>query len=457
MAIGALAPATARAQLDEALGLGAGGASAAESDETPAAPASQIALDADERARLDARIERQLHAVFGQVEELSGVEVEVASGVVHLVGEVESADAGERARELASTLDGVLYVDDDTEVATDVGDRVRPTLERATERLRALLARLPLLGVALAVFGIAWLLARLLREWDLPFRAVSKHPMVRGVVRQIVASAILVGGVVLALDLLDATAIVGAVLGAAGLVGLAIGLAFRDIAENYLASVMLGVRRPFALEDFVCIDEKHEGVVVRLTTRDTVLMTLDGNSLRLPNSVVYKSTIVNYTRNPTRRFTFAVGIGNDEDLTAAAAIGVRALRQTPGVLAEPAPFMLVEALADSSVQVRFHAWMDQKQSDWLRTRSEGIRRTKAALDAAGVALPVPIHHVELTGEVATIEAARRERGRRVKSSEEVVVPPPSAAEVDDLCDVEKDDSLDRQIREEKDAEENLLR
>ena len=86
-------------------------------------------------------------------------------------------------------------------------------------------------------------------------------------------------------------------------VGLAVGFALRDLVENYIASLMLSLRQPFAPNDQVLI-EGFEGRVVRLTSRATILMTLDGNHVRIPNAVVFKGTIVNLSHNPERRLRF---------------------------------------------------------------------------------------------------------------------------------------------------------
>ena len=88
-------------------------------------------------------------------------------------------------------------------------------------------------------------------------------------------------GILIALDLLGASSLVGAVLGSAGVIGLVLGFAFKDIAENYIAGILLSLRRPFAPGDHVVVDRVHEGKVVALTSRATLLMTLDGNQVAL--------------------------------------------------------------------------------------------------------------------------------------------------------------------------------
>jgi small-conductance mechanosensitive channel len=218
-----------------------------------------------------------------------------------------------------------------------------------------------------------------------------------------VIGTVIVGiGVLVALEILELTALVGAVFGAAGAAGIILGFAFRDIIENYLASIILSVRRPFSTKDHVLIDS-HEGKVLRLTSRDTILMTLEGNHLRLPNSVVFRAKILNYTRNPLRRFDFSVGLGVDEDISGAIRLGQSTLDSTPGVCTVPPPFARVEELGESNVALRYFCWVDQREADWFKVRSEAIRRTKVALDTAGVDMPVPIYQVNLNRPSLTRE------------------------------------------------------
>src|SRR5690606_36358353 len=134
-----------------------------------------------------------------------------------------------------------------------------------------------------------------------------ENPYMEGLIRRSVRVIVLLVGVLLALNLLGLSSLVGAVLGSAGVVGLALGFAFKDIAENYIAGVLLSVRKPFSPGELIRV-EGHEGKVVALTSRTTILMTLDGNQLQLPNALVFKSVLLNYSQNPRRRFDFTVSI-----------------------------------------------------------------------------------------------------------------------------------------------------
>jgi small conductance mechanosensitive channel len=172
-------------------------------------------------------------------------------------------------------------------------------------------------------------------------------------------------GILMALEIMQATALVGAVLGTTGVLGVALGFAFKGILENYLAGILMSVRQPFSPRDHVVING-NEGIVVALTSRATVLMTLDGNHLRIPNALVFGSVTLNYTRNPSRRFDFEIGVGVNEDLIRAQSLGIDELMQIEGVMANPPPRALITALGDSNVQLSFLGWVDQRAHEFLQ-------------------------------------------------------------------------------------------
>ena len=384
----------------------------------------------------DAEIEARLRATYARFESLAKVEPDVAVGVVRLRGRVDSASARELAGKLAHQIEGVSAVVNQVEETRSVQRRLDLELDTLRERLWEVAEGVPLLLVALAILGLALLASRLLTAFDVPFRWMTANVFVQDLLRQVARLAVVVLGALLALEILDATALIGAVLGAAGVVGLALGFAFRDLVENYIASILLSLRQPFAPNDHIKV-EGFEGKVARLTSRATQLVTFEGNHVRIPNALVYKSVIENFTRKPERRFSFSVGVGTDESLVAAQDVGIRVLRDMQGVLDEPEPFALVEALADSNVRLDFYGWVDQRSADFLKVRSEAIRLVKRALDAAGIAMPEPTQSIRLL-------------------SPEAVRPAPEGPAPPQVRDVAPDRTLDEAIREERTGPEKDL-
>ncbi|MEO7936280.1 MAG: mechanosensitive ion channel family protein [Dokdonella sp.] len=269
-----------------------------------------------------------------------------------------------------------------------------PVFQRLLDETYRLIAALPMLLLALLIVWFAWLAGRWISQRAWIGRASRSNPFLQELARTTLRWIVLGIGILIALEILQATALVGAVLGTAGVLGVALGFAFKSILENYLAGILMSIRQPFAPRDHVVING-NEGIVVSLTSRATILMTLDGNHLRLPNALVFGSVTLNYTRNPQRRFDFEVGIGVNEDLIRAQALGVDELGRIDGVLVKPPPRALITALGDSNVQVRFHAWVDQREHEFLQVRSEAIRRVKLALEKAGMDMPEPIYRVQL--------------------------------------------------------------
>lgn len=276
-------------------------------------------------------------------------------------------------------------------------------LQRLLQEVYDLIAALPMLGVALLVLWITWMVGSWLSRRTLLDRVSQRNPFLRDLTRTTVRWIVTLLGLLIALEILDATALVGALLGTAGVLGIALGFAFKETLENYLAGILMSLRQPFAPRDHVVIGG-NEGIVIALTSRATILMTPDGNHLRVPNALVFRSVMLNYTRNPSRRFEFDVGIGVNEDLVLAQQIGIRVLLALDGVLDNPPPRAFIAALGDSNVQVRYYGWVDQRTHDFLMLKSEAIRQVKSALEQAGLDLPEPIYRVQITERATASES-----------------------------------------------------
>jgi small-conductance mechanosensitive channel len=204
--------------------------------------------------------------------------------------------------------------------------------------------------------------------------------------------AFVIAGGVIALDILGATALLSTILGAAGIIGLAIGFAVRDTVENFIASIMLSIRQPFQPNDAVEIGGA-EGKVIRLTSRATVLLSYDGNHIRIPNSTVFGSQITNFTRNPERRFTFDIAVGYGTDLAYALQLAHDTLTALPYVLNSPAVAVWIEKLGGSDITLTITGWINQIDTSLPSARSEAIRLTLDAFEAAGIEMPEPTYRL----------------------------------------------------------------
>ena len=174
-----------------------------------------------------------------------------------------------------------------------------------------------------------------------------------------------------------------AVLGAAGL---AIGLALKDSLSNIASGFMLVALRPFKVGDVVTINGVT-GKVELINIFQTRLRGADNQTVTLPNSLITTDSIVNLTPDTMHRIELVVGIGYGDDIDLARATVMEIMQSDPRVLADPAPDVLVYALAESSVNlgIRCHV----ANADHFATRCELTERIKKAFDRVGVSIPFP--------------------------------------------------------------------
>ena len=343
-------------------------------------------------AEQDAAIAVRIRNILAELEGYEDVTVTVSSGIVTLRGTTLETTEATRLNELVGRVDGVVAIENEVTETTDVARRLDPAFERFKKRLLQMVNYTPLLAVALLAFvivvALGWLLAGMRRPWD----RLAPNAFIADLYRQLIRLIFVVGGLVIALDILGATALLSTILGAAGIIGLAIGFAVRDTVENFIASIMLSIRQPFRPNDAIEIGG-DEGKVIRLTSRATILLSYDGNHIRIPNSTVFKSRIVNYTRNPERRLLFDVGVGYGTDLAAALHLAEDTLRGLPFVLGAPAVSVWTEQLNGSDITLRMTAWIDQRETSLVAARGEAIRQILAAFEAAGIEMPEPTYRI----------------------------------------------------------------
>lgn len=408
----------------------------------------------------DAALEERLRTIFSGIDDFGRIEIDVVSGVVTLRGSTSSVLLGKEAASLASRLEGVVYVQNKIGQDTEMEPRIHSVAKKFEKIATRLANLLPLILMAILNLVFFWLLSTLIGRWDWPYRRLGINALLTGVIRQFLRSLIVLVGLFIAFDILDLTTLMGAVIGTAGVLGIAIGFAFRDIVENYISGLLLSFRSPFLVNDLVLVGSQ-EGKVVRMTAREMILLTLDGNQVRVPNATVFKSTIRNYTRNPMRRFDFSVGVGLDEDLLFVQEVARRTLEAMEGVLKEPAPFMLVEEIGNSSVNVRFFGWVDQRKSDWFKVRSQAMRLVKKALDYNLIGMPFETYalHIQKFRSMALPKAMREGRtGQELESYKPEPVTSPSIEHEARSADVAVEKYLDKAIEEDlsMSAEGNLL-
>ena len=340
----------------------------------------------------DNDIRQRISGIFSEIDGLQAVNVSVNQGVVTLTGETPNEKKAQQAINLTNRLTDVVTVEDRINRTLDVQDNVSTVYQSLKAQSKNLVKALPLLLVGILLFALVTWFGSWLSNRKKMWQRLTPNPFVAELLSQTVKVIFIVFGLILALSLIGAETILGTLLGGAGVIGIAVGFAVKDTIENYIASLMLSIRQPFRARDHILIN-KQEGIVVRLTSRATILMTLDGNQLRIPNAEVFKATILNYTKNPERRFTFELGVDANDDPLAAIKVGIDAICQLGFALDKPKVTAVIKEVGDSNIILQFQVWVNQLEADFYKARSIAIRETKHALEDEGFSLPEPIYQL----------------------------------------------------------------
>ena len=375
-------------------------------DATVATPSGPIVLDKPVK---DSTVREALEHLLPKYPGVRSIQVELDHGVVTLEGQVENEDVLEGVTQFTRRVEGVRLVLNRMKTDAQVLTAWRFGAQMLERTWNAISREWLLVVIAVLIFMAFLSLARLLATYSEKLLApFIKNVMLRSVAGSLMSTVLVVAGLLLALSVLDLTHLVLSILGVAGMVGLAVGFAFRDITENFIASILLGTRRPFRIGDYIQV-AGQAGVVRSLNTRATVLVTLEGKQIRIPNNIIYKEILINSSASPTAQGTFDVLIPYEASTTAAITAITQAISDQEGVLSDPPPRVLVESLETNGIRLRAYYWVPVEGIDGLKLLSDLRLKSKVALQQAGIAPPpmgvlvsivgrVPVELLEVNGQ-----------------------------------------------------------
>lgn len=247
------------------------------------------------------------------------------------------------------------------------------------------------LVTAIAIFVIGrWLAKWIVGRVRVGLEKTKRDPILVNFIANIVSALLYLVVIVAALGRLgvDTTSLVALV----GAAGLAVGLALQDSLKNFAAGVMLVVFRPFKTGDFIEA-AGVAGVVEKIEIFSSTLRTPDNREIVVPNGEIYSGPITNANARDTRRVDMVFGIGYDDDLRKAKGILQELIDNDSRVLKDPAPFLAVGELADSSVNFLVRPWV--KASDYFSFKCEFTEAVKLRFDDEGISIPYPQMDVHL--------------------------------------------------------------
>lgn len=406
-------------------------------------------ITTEQTREVDANIAVRLREILGELGNYQDVTVTVSDGVVTLRGTTNSLIEAQELDALVTRVEGVVAIKNDVSETTDIRRRLDPAIERFMGRMEQLMIQLPLALIALTVFLVVTWIGLAVARLNQPWNRIAPNAFIADLFRTICRIAFIIAGIVISLDIMNATALLSTILGAAGLIGLAIGFAVRDTVENFIASVMLSIRQPFRPNDVVEING-DQGKVIRLTSRATILLSFDGNHIRIPNATVFKSRIINFSQNRERRFMFTLGVDSDADLGAARELAVKTVQNLPFILNDPAANAWLGDITDAGTEIVVVGWIDQQETSMTLARGEALRLTKRAIEASGVALPNTTYTLHMADAGTAIDGTQPTR-----------TAPPAQQDTVEIAsvDAKAEGALDRMIDAERQIGEgeDLLR
>jgi small-conductance mechanosensitive channel len=327
---------------------------------------------------LDAEIAARLQSILLATKWFQQPRVEVTEGVVFLEGTTTTNERRDWATKLCSNTEDVVAVANRITVAESSIWDFSPAWGEIDNMRRDAIQSLPAVVLSLVILLCTYFAAKGFS--NLARRIIGRrtdNPLLREVLTKALSIPVVLMGIYLALRVTGLTNLAATVVGGTGLLGLILGIAFRDIAENFLASLLISMQRPFRAGDNILV-EGRTGLVQAVTTRGTIIMTPDGNHVRIPNSIIYKSVIENLTANPKQRVQFTLSIDAKSSLADSQA-AVLAVLKHEAVLQEPEPLVLVHYLGRSIAILRIFFWLDVEKHSKDKVRSALIRLAKIAL------------------------------------------------------------------------------
>ena len=263
--------------------------------------------------------------------------------------------------------------------------------------LDAAVLMLPNLAAAVLILVASWIVARVLSGVTARvLKRTTPYLEINRFLTGLVYMAVMAGGTFVALGVLQLDKTVTSLVAGAGILTLVAGLAFQDLASNFIAGLLLQLRQPFKSGALIRTNDFY-GVVEHINLRATVLRTLTGQRVYIPNKDVFNQAIENFTATGRRRVDVPVGISYGDDLERARDIAIAAVEAVPGREPDRPVELFYEGFGDSSINFVVRFWIPfSSEPEYLEARSQAVRRIKQAFDAQDVTIPFPIRTLDFS-------------------------------------------------------------
>ena len=261
--------------------------------------------------------------------------------------------------------------------------------------LELLIEMLPNLALALLVLVVFFVVGKLVRKAvnRLLHKVTSNKTIID--LLETIAGVLVIGiGVFVALGILNLDGTVKSLLAGAGIIGLALGFAFQDIAANFISGILLSLRHPFGKGDIIESNDYY-GTVQKITLRNTRIKTPQGQMVFIPNKEVYENPFVNFTANRERRIDLSCGVSYGDDLEKAKKLAVEAVESLDNYDDSRGVSFYYEEFGGSSINFKIMFWVNFRSNpDFLSARSDAIIAISKKFDENDIMIPFPIRTLD---------------------------------------------------------------
>lgn len=272
-----------------------------------------------------------------------------------------------------------------------------PLFEELQSWWELLLRNLPNILLALLVILIGYVITSIAKRY---FNKISRRLItdttVAGLLSSVLTALLILAFLFLTLSVLNLTGIVTSLLAGAGVVGLALGLAFQDPILNLFSGILLSVRNLFREGDLIEV-RGYFGKVMEVTLRHTTLQTLQGQEVMIPNKIVAQEPITNFNKLGMRRVDLSCGVSYGDDLEKVRKLTIDAIQSKVAYEKSKPVQLFFNEFGDSSINYTLRFWLAQGksgQADFLEAQSDAIMAIKKTYDDNDIMIPFPIRTLD---------------------------------------------------------------
>jgi small conductance mechanosensitive channel len=276
-----------------------------------------------------------------------------------------------------------------------ISDAISKLYDKLTAWVQQLILMLPNLLVAILIFITFYTAGRLVkRVMDKPLQRFSNSQALIGLLLNLVFAAFIATGIFVGLSILQLDKAVTSLLAGAGIIGLALGFAFQDIAANFVSGVLMAIRKPIKPGDII-ESNSYFGTVININLRSTIIRSMQGQHVHIPNKDIFSKPIVNYSEEGKRRIDLKCGISYGDDLEKVKKVVIEAIKGIDYLINKDEITFFYKEFGDSSINFEVRYWVNfKRQPEYLSALSDGIIRIKKAFDENNIMIPFPIRTLD---------------------------------------------------------------